>query len=107
MSAGDLQYNDINKKILEQGKWDKDVRARWDDGSPAPTKSILNVSMTFDNGKEIPLITSKRVAVKSALVEMFWIWIKKSNVVQKLRDMGATIWDEWEKPDGTIGKALI
>lgn len=105
MNQGDLQYNGIIKKILEHGKWDKDVRARWDDGSPAPTKSILNTSMTFDNGVEIPLITSKRVAIKSALVEMFWIWLKKSNVVQHLRDMGATIWDEWEKPDGTIGKA--
>lgn len=42
---------------------------------------------------------------KSSLIELLWIWQKKSNVVQDLRDMGSKIWDEWEREDGTIGKA--
>jgi thymidylate synthase len=105
MSQADIQYNAIIKDILENGKWDKVVRPRWEDGTPAYTKSLLNKKMEFDNGKEIPLLTTKRVPLKDPIIELFWIWQKKSNIVQELRDMGSTIWDEWEMPDGTIGKA--
>lgn len=105
MSQADIQYNAIIKDILENGKWDKEVRARWKDGLPAYAKSVLNKQMIFDNSKEIPLLTSKRVPLKDPIIELFWIWQKKSNIVQELRDMGCTIWDEWEMPDGTIGKA--
>lgn len=105
MSQADIQHNAIIKDILENGKWDKKVRTKWKDGTPAYAKSVLNKRMEFDNGKEIPLLTSKRVPLKDPIIELFWIWQKKSNVVQELRDMGCTVWDEWEMPDGTIGKA--
>ena len=105
MSQADIQYNAIIKDILENGKWDKEVRAKWKDGTPAYAKSVLNKQMIFDNSKEIPLLTSKRVPLKDPIIELFWIWQKKSNVVQELRDMGCTVWDEWELPDGTVGKS--
>lgn len=105
MSQADIQYNAIIKDILENGKWDKEVRAKWKDDTPAYAKSVLNKQMIFDNSKEIPLLTSKRVPLKDPIIELFWIWQKKSNVVQELRDMGCTVWDEWELPDGTVGKS--
>lgn len=107
MSLADIQYNELVEKIINEGKWDKKgtIRTKWADGTPAYTKSILNARMIFDNGKEIPLLTSKRVPTKDPIKELFWIWQKKSNIVQELRDMGCTIWDEWELPNGTIGKA--
>ena len=105
MSQADIQYNAIIKDILENGKWDKEVRTRWKDGTPAYAKSVLNKQMIFDNSKEIPLLTSKRVPLKDPIIELFWIWQKKSNVVQELRDMGCTVWDEWELSDGTVGKS--
>jgi thymidylate synthase len=105
MSQADIQYNAIIKDILENGKWDKGTMAKWSDGTPAHAKSVLNKQMKFDNGKEIPILTSKRVPLKDPIIELFWIWQKKSNVVQELRDMGCTVWDEWELPDGTVGKS--
>lgn len=108
MSKADLVYNELIKDIHTNGKWDTNhnVRTKWLDGSTAYTLSILNAQMKFDNISEIPLLTSKRVAVKDPINELFWIWKYKSNDVKFLRDkLGCTVWDEWEREDGTIGKA--
>ncbi|MGZ9868267.1 thymidylate synthase [Priestia endophytica] len=106
MSLADIQYNNLINDILTNGEWDKDqnVRTKWKDGTPAYTKSVIGRQMRFDNS-EVPILTSKFVAWKTAIKELLWIWQKKSNVVQDLRDMGVKIWDEWEQEDGTIGKA--
>lgn len=106
MSQADIQYNRIIKSIIENGKWDKDVRTRWNDGTPAHTKSTLNERMIFDNGKEIPLLTTKRVPLKDPIKELFWIWQFKSNDVKFLREeLKCNVWNEWEREDNTIGKA--
>ena len=105
MAEADVQYNQIIKRILNEGKWDGVPRARWDDGEPAFAKTILNQRMMFDNSKGIPILTSKKVAIKSAIAEILWIWQKKSNIVQELRDMGSPVWNKFELEDGTIGKA--
>ncbi|SDX97262.1 thymidylate synthase [Thermoactinomyces sp. DSM 45892] len=106
MSQADNQYKNLISNIINNGIWDVDhvVRSRWKHGEPAYTKSIISQKMRFDN-KEIPIITSKKVAWKTAIKELLWIWQMKSNKVQELRDMGVGIWNEWELPDGTIGKA--
>jgi len=106
LTQADKQYNEIVQDILEDGVWDKGmkVRPKWADGTPAYSKSIIGRSLRFDNC-EVPILTTKRVAWKSAIKELLWIWQKKSNVVQDLRDMGVNIWNEWEQEDGTIGRA--
>jgi thymidylate synthase len=105
MSKADIVYNEVIKDIIENGAWDKDVRPRWEDGTPALTKSVLNVQMKFDNGSEIPMLAPKRVPMKDQN-EMLWIWKFKSNSVVFLREvLNCKIWNEWERPDGTIGKA--
>lgn len=106
MARVDNVYKTVISRIDRYGKWDKDVRPKWADGTPAHTKSILNVQMKFDNGKEIPLLTTKTVPRKDPVNEMLWIWQFKSNCVKFLREvLKCNVWNEWERPDGTIGKA--
>lgn len=105
-NQADIQYNNIINNIIKNGFWDKgqQVRTVWDDGTPAYTKSIISQKFRFDNS-EVPILTTKKVHWKTAIKELLWIWQLKSNRVQDLRDMGVNIWNEWELPDGTIGKA--
>lgn len=107
MTQADLEYNGLISNILENGCWDKpeNVRTRYEDGTPATTIALINQQLKFDNSKEIPILTTKRVPQKDPINELFWIWQKMSNVVQELRDMGCTVWDEWENEKGDIGRA--
>jgi thymidylate synthase len=110
MTKGDIIYGDIIRKIHKHGEWDYEapVRAKWKDGKPAYTKSILNVQMIFDNSKDIleSILSQKFVPQKDPINEMFWIWQHKSNSVIFLREvMGCKVWNEWERVDGTIGLA--
>lgn len=106
LSNFDLQYKMLIEDIMENGVWDTEqyVRAKWTDDTPAYSKSVISKKLHFDN-MEVPILTTKQVYWKTAIKELLWIWQKKSNRVQDLRDMGVSIWDEWELPDGTIGKA--
>lgn len=106
MARADKVYKRVIKLIAKYGKWDEEVRPRWADGTPAHTKAVLNVQMKFDNGKEIPLLTTKAVPRKDPVNEMLWIWQHKSNNVVFLREvLKCKVWNEWERADGTIGKA--
>jgi thymidylate synthase len=106
MNQADTQYKQLVETVLSVGVMDDDqkVRTVWADGTPAHTVSWIGQSMTFDN-TEVPILTTKKVAWKTAIKELLWIWQMKSNRVQDLRDMGVKIWNEWELEDGTIGKA--
>ncbi|WP_412761943.1 thymidylate synthase [Priestia megaterium] len=111
MSYGDLVYKEVIERVLEDGAWDTDapVRTKWNsDGEPAYTKSVLNQQMIFDNSTEIlnSILTQKRVPQKDPIREMFWIWQFKTNDVRFLREvLGCKVWNEWEREDGTIGRA--
>lgn len=107
MSDFDLQYGAICREIISDGEWDKgqDVRPKWEtDKTPAYTKSLVSTRMFFDN-LHVPIATQKYVAWKTAIKEIFWIWVLKSNRISTLQSMGVNIWDNWMLPDGTIGKA--
>lgn len=108
MNQFDLQYKNLIKNIIENGYCNKNdsPRGKYDsDGAQAYTYSLLSQQFRFDN-TQVPLLTTKYVAAITAIKECpFWIWQKKSNVVQELRDMNVKIWNQWELPDGTIGKA--
>lgn len=106
MSQADIEYRRVIISIYNHGVWDTDqkVRGKYADGTPSHTISWFGYQMRFDNS-EVPILTTKQVYWKTAIKELLWIWQKKSNVVQDLRDMGVNIWNEWELEDGTIGKA--
>ncbi|MBQ4468153.1 MAG: thymidylate synthase [Firmicutes bacterium] len=104
MSKADVLFVNMCQKILKEGFSTEgaNVRARWEDGSPAYTIKTFGVVNRYDLQEEFPALTLRRTAIKSAMDEILWIWQRKSN---NIHDLKPHIWDEWADPDGSIGKA--
>ena len=104
MSKADLIYRENCRAILERGVWDTDreVRPRWEDGTPAHTVKLFGVVNRYDLREEFPIMTLRRTYYRSCVDELLWIWQQKSNDVSKLH---SHIWDAWADENGTIGKA--
>ncbi len=92
------------EKILEEGFSSEgmQVRARWEDGTPAHTIKTFGVVNRYDLEEEFPALTLRPTAIKTAVDEVLWIWQKKSN---NIKDLKGHIWDEWADENGSIGKA--
>lgn len=106
MSKYDLIYKEMIEDIINNGTWDKDqeVRTKWKDGSPAYTKSIISKQIKLDN-TEVPILTTKKVAWKTAIHELIWFYVKRTSDVSYLQDNNVKIWNEWTGEDNSIGKA--
>ena len=104
MSRADQLFIENCREILTSGVWDTDreVRPRWEDGSPAHTVKKFGIVNRYDLREEFPLLTLRRTYWKTAVKELLWIWQKKSN---NIRDLDAHIWDQWADESGSIGKA--
>ena len=104
MSRADEIFIQNCKEILENGVWDTDreVRPRWEDGSPAHTVKKFGIVNRYNLKEEFPILTIRRTFWKTSLDELLWIWQKKSNNINDLR---GHIWDEWADENGSIGKA--
>jgi len=104
MSRADQLFIENCREILTNGVWDTDreVRPRWEDGSPAHTVKKFGIVNRYDLREEFPLLTLRRTYWKTAVKELLWIWQKKSN---NIHDLDAHIWDQWADADGSIGKA--
>lgn len=101
MSKYDDIYDSLVLDVLNNGIWDKDqqVRTKWADGTPAHTLSVISKQVVLDNS-EVPILTKKKVAWKTAIREMLRFYVERTSNVE-----GLGIWDEWMRPDGTIGRA--
>lgn len=88
MSKWDVEYLKLCKKILTEGV---EVENR----TGINTIKIPNYEFNFDMQDEFPILQSKYVAWKSAIIEILWIWQMGSNKIQDLHDRGVKIWDEW------------
>ena len=62
---------------------------------PTTTYSLPHQVLQFDLSEEFPILTTKYVAFKSAVLEMLWIYQAESNDVRWLQDRGIKIWNEW------------
>ncbi|HPU62920.1 MAG TPA: thymidylate synthase [Mobilitalea sp.] len=104
MSLADQIFINMCKDILENGTSTEGekVRPKWEDGSYAYTIKKFGVVNRYDLSKEFPALTLRKLAFKSCIDELLWIWQKKSN---NIKDLNSHIWDSWADEDGSIGKA--
>ena len=104
MSYADKLFIEMCKDILDNGTSTEGekVRPKWEDGSYAYTIKQFGVVNRYDLSKEFPALTLRRLAFKSCIDELLWIWQKKSNNINNLK---SHIWDSWADEDGSIGKA--
>jgi len=104
MSKADEKFVSMCRDILENGfsTEGNNVRARWDDGTPAHTIKNFGVVNRYDLSEEFPALTLRPRDIRLAFDELLWIWQKKSN---NIKDLNSHIWDQWADENGSIGKA--